>query len=282
MKLNGSLGRQGRRLMLAPATAASLRPKPTLNSEVGARSSEQKCAEGRAVLSRLVAMVAEASLRPKKSHSVPIKSKFWSQGDESEDSEDEEPASPSTPDFVSRAMEAGFTADQLLRAEHALSSGNKSPQSEDVFLSKLILDKLISKKNQLDPWRGPLPKPRISPPRTLGDVLAAALPTASMGTPLRSSSRGSSSSFRWSLPVEQQVVGSVSSRPEMADRDEVCLNSKFFESPDLKDLDPNFLRLLRLELWGKTGGGLILEKQSSLPLIMSPDRIPCPTVTVRT
>ena len=86
--------------------------------------------EGREALSRVVALAAEASRRPSPVHGVqlnvepsepsPIRSKFWAVGeetDESESDEPEEPRTPSTPEFIKAAIDAGFTTEQLYRAE---------------------------------------------------------------------------------------------------------------------------------------------------------------------
>ena len=119
----------------------------------------------------------EASRRPKPVHAVheeskAISSKFWAQpGDQDQSDEDE--TRPSTPEFIEEAAHAGFSLDQLIRAEQSLNSG-KTPTSEDLCLSKAIIHTMVQRKFAGVPWQGPLPEPRVSPPRTLGDALAKA------------------------------------------------------------------------------------------------------------
>lgn len=72
----GGLGRRARRLTLAPSTASALRPNFS-STPKDDQSTEQRRKEGREELSRMVAMVAEMSPRPRKSHAIPIQSKFW-------------------------------------------------------------------------------------------------------------------------------------------------------------------------------------------------------------
>jgi hypothetical protein len=74
------------------------------------------------------------------------------------------------PEFISDAMDAGFTLEQLSKAERALNLGN-TPCSDDVNLSKKIVSKDVQRKINGRPWQGPLPPPRVSPPRMLGDFL---------------------------------------------------------------------------------------------------------------
>ena len=70
-------------------------------------------------------------------------------------------------------MEAGFTVQQLAKAEQALASGN-SPSLVDTILPKIIVSTMTKKKMVGTPWEGSLPLPRVSPPCTLGDCLASA------------------------------------------------------------------------------------------------------------
>jgi len=106
-----------------------------------------------------------------------IASRFWAQPEDTDDSDDEDPVHevsvPSIPEFVKDALEAGFTVDQLARAERALASGN-IPSSSDRRLSRSVISSLVHKKLVGTPWHGPLPSPRVSPPRTLGDFFAKA------------------------------------------------------------------------------------------------------------
>jgi hypothetical protein len=122
-------------------------------------------------------MAVEVSRRPKPVHAVQdssgaISSKFWAQPGDQENSDEEEPE-PSTPEFIKEAAQAGFSMDQLIRAEQSLNSG-KTSTSEDLRLPKAILSTMVQRKFAGVPWQGPLPEPSVSPLRTLGDALAKA------------------------------------------------------------------------------------------------------------
>jgi hypothetical protein len=140
---------------------------------------ERRCAEGRAALSRAVAMATAACQRPKPVHGVEIvggiPSKFWVQPGDREVFEDDDDglSKSSMPQFINQAIDAGFTLDELSIAERALDSGI-TPNSSDIRLSKSIVLKLVQRKIGGKPWQGPLSSPRVSPPRTLGDFLATA------------------------------------------------------------------------------------------------------------
>ena len=164
-----------RRLTLAPGVLPSLRQNIGNGEEEEEAEVEHRRADGRAALSRVVQLAAEATQRPKPVHAVqdrasPINSKLWAQsGDsDSEVSEDEE---PSTPDFIAQAKDAGFSIDQLVKAEKAIDSGNVNPCSSDVRLANSIDSELVRQKLVGAPWKGPLPPPRVSPLRTLGDAI---------------------------------------------------------------------------------------------------------------
>jgi hypothetical protein len=129
---------------------------------------ERRAAKGRAELSAAVLEVVQATRKPgliRATRSAePIRSKFWVQEDSDADvqpapaspplspipsAKEIDPTSPTTTEFIKEAMDAGFTIDQLARAEQRRLVGS--------------------------PWEGPLPSPRFSPPRTLlGDCLASA------------------------------------------------------------------------------------------------------------
>jgi len=132
--------------------------------------------EGRATLSRVIDLVVDSTRRPSpinavQEHASPIKSKFWAQSNDPDLDDDDV---PSTPELINQAQAAGFTLHQLMVAEKALDSGNLNPSSSDIRLAKSIVSKLIQTKTVVSPWKGPLPPPRISPPRTLGDAIAKA------------------------------------------------------------------------------------------------------------
>jgi hypothetical protein len=70
------------------------------------------------------------------------------------------------------------------------------------------------------PWEGPLPSPRVSPPRTLGDCIASAYHRST------TTNGGSSRSpARHSLPNRSTIAKNVQSRDQQK-------NSKIFERPD--------------------------------------------------
>jgi len=80
---------------------------------------------------------------------------------------------PSTPEFIKEALEAGFTLELLSRAENTFNSGS-TPSSSDLKLANSIVSKMVVRKTDGRPWQGPLTPPRVSPPRTFGDAIAAA------------------------------------------------------------------------------------------------------------
>jgi hypothetical protein len=184
---------RGRRFTLAPPIKRALWPSPS-QVEVGDAigDEEWRRVEGREALSRTVAWAAEACRRPSPVHGVsPIRSKFWAGGEDSEDDEPDVPTaqSPSTPEFVKDAMDAGFTIGQLIKAKQVLSSG-KSSTTDNVHLPSTIISTMVKKKLVGTPWQGPLPAPRVSPPRTLGDFMTRATHrTWGLGRGSRSSHR---------------------------------------------------------------------------------------------
>lgn len=230
MRFGVGTGRRGRRLTLAPMNIRSSEERG--DSEDGEEEDEGgvelRRKEGREALSRMVALVVDARQAPKPVHGVPtlseclpLKSKFWSSGYDSEESNDDVTLSPSTPEFVKDALDAGFTLDQLVRAERALASGN-SPSSSEKILPKLITSTMAKKKMVGAPWKGPLPSPRVSPPRTLGDCLTVA------------SRRSRARSPAWQTPSGSgNYSNSFKSTIKSA-------NSKKFEAPTPQGSDPIF------------------------------------------
>jgi hypothetical protein len=99
--------------------------------------------------------------------------------DETEDDE-EEITTPTTEGLISAASRIGFSIEELIQAEAKLyevgKASHSSPDSEDFRCpraGKIIraITRGKSLKHQVKPWKGPLPKPRVSPPRTLGDAM---------------------------------------------------------------------------------------------------------------
>jgi len=132
-----------RRLTLAPATMHALRRSQAQDEEeVTEKDEENRRTEEREALSRAVAMAMELSHRPHPVHGDRIKSKFWATADESD--QDDGP-DPSTPEFIQEAVDAGFTCDQLAKAEHVLHS-DKTPSSDDLRLPKTIIVGMLHRK----------------------------------------------------------------------------------------------------------------------------------------
>uniref|UniRef100_A0A0E0QP49 Uncharacterized protein n=1 Tax=Oryza rufipogon TaxID=4529 RepID=A0A0E0QP49_ORYRU len=137
-------------------------------------------------------------------------SRFWALGDESSEdevdreehrSEEEVQGGSVLPEesFVKKAIDQGFTVDEILKAgEHLLcmSSPPKvsscSMNSDFVGnrkLAKKMVEKVVNQKTTTcKPWKGPLPKARVSQPLTFGDVIGVALKKkkrASVASPAR-------------------------------------------------------------------------------------------------
>jgi len=176
------VGRRGRRLTPVPSIRRALLPSEVPIEKEDEEDAGRRAAQGREELSEMVATVVAAAQGPKPVHAVqdrdsidqlgPIQTKFWNCSDDQVISEDDEDLS--TTEFIHRAKEVGFTVDDLLRADKALASG-MDPCSADIKLMHTILSTMVNRKVSGGvPWQGPLPSPRISPPRTLGDCLAKA------------------------------------------------------------------------------------------------------------
>jgi hypothetical protein len=107
--------------------------------------------------------------------------RFWVKSDVlSEDDEGKEIATPTKEEFIEAAPHAGYDAQDLIQAENEIVDMEKvsfsSPASS--YFCCPISSKIIkaiargkSLKHNRKPWQGSLPKPRISPPRTLGDAV---------------------------------------------------------------------------------------------------------------
>lgn len=180
-----------------------------------------------------------------------IPSKFWAHDgeDESDDEALVEKQSPSTPEFIVEALDAGFTVDQLARAEKALASSNV-PSSGDRLLPNSIVAKMVERKLAGAPWQGPLPSPRVSPPRTLGDcvskarILSAGAPGALASSPRRP--RSPTERYEGDSAGARGALASSSKRPSLPARSPPARyegNSKIFESSNLRYSDPDFLPL---------------------------------------
>jgi hypothetical protein len=158
----------------AEATAAATRRRKTvMEEECLAEKKEQVQREGEYIHSIHGVWCGRAAGPDDASPS--LKGRFWIHSAESDDEDDD-----STAQIVIDAVEAGYsfedlvpTVDQLVPASDAARS-----QVRDLSLNaglpetKKIHELVASrKKTPMKPWKGPLPKPRCSPMRTLGSFL---------------------------------------------------------------------------------------------------------------
>lgn len=137
-------------------------------------------------------------------------SRFWALGDESSEdevdreehrSEEEVQGGLVLPEesFVKKAIDQGFTVDEILKAgEHLLCMSSPPKVSSCSMnsgfvgnrkLAKKMVEKVVNQKTTTcKPWKGPLPKARVSQPLTFGDVIGVALKKkkrASVASPAR-------------------------------------------------------------------------------------------------
>jgi hypothetical protein len=107
------------------------------------------------------------------------RSKFWAiQGDDESDEEEMDVATPTTDEFLHQAMTAGYTVaevleakEQLVMAEIEVSSTSSNLYPRKCPLVDKLIHSLVNRQTPIKPWKGPLPPPRISQPRTFGDAL---------------------------------------------------------------------------------------------------------------
>jgi hypothetical protein len=108
--------------------------------------------------------------------------KFWASVDEQSEEETEEEVQITSPSdvFIADAARNGFQAEDLIQAEHEIVAAEKdcyaSPSSAAFRCPKTrkIVNATAndrSLKQHGKPWKGSLPKPRISLPKTLGDAV---------------------------------------------------------------------------------------------------------------
>jgi hypothetical protein len=78
-------------------------------------------------------------------------------------------------EFIECSEEHGYTMAELLRAEDEVhvSLISKTYRAPNGTMAKRIIEDLAADEKG-GPWRGPLPPPRRSPRRTIGDAIAAA------------------------------------------------------------------------------------------------------------
>ena len=133
--------------------------------------------------------------------------------EESEQEDDCE--SVSSPEFIRRAMELGFTVPELLQAENEMPSPTSQVPIVEGSIAAKILNTMVkhaSSKPARRPWRGPLPPPRVSPKRTLGDAIEAAMvcPGSSSRSWISGSSPTASTGRSRRSPEMAQVINSRS------------------------------------------------------------------------
>jgi hypothetical protein len=94
---------------------------------------------------------------------------------EEEEEGEEVITTPTTEEFIAAAAHVRFTIENLIQAEKEIESSEKvthsSPSSPDFRcpLSSKIINAIArerSLKHYGQPWKGKLPKPRMSPPKT--------------------------------------------------------------------------------------------------------------------
>ncbi|TVU40757.1 hypothetical protein EJB05_14233, partial [Eragrostis curvula] len=107
--------------------------------------------------------------------------RFWALGSDTESEEDDEIESIAAPDFIQQAGELGFSMEELARADEEMpvSPTSQKPILVEGSLAEKIINAMVQKRSKAwtpatKPWQGPLPPPRKSPMRTLGDALATA------------------------------------------------------------------------------------------------------------
>jgi hypothetical protein len=98
-----------------------------------------------------------------------------SEGGQEQDEDDSSMQTLNSPEFCWVAMEVGFTESELLQAEEEvkISPNSKKYIALEGSLASRVIKDIISNK-KVKPWSGPLPPPRISPRRTIGDAIAMA------------------------------------------------------------------------------------------------------------
>jgi len=150
---NGN-GRRGCRLTLAPAACQALRPSAQF-VEVGGEGDEEaddrSCKEGRAALSRAVALAADACVRPKPIHSVSsstaIPFKFWMQDDDSDLDEEDGHGEPTSPVNASYHLQPTMNRLHLSSSKRLWRRGSRSsfcPEPRTPSIQVALLHLLIS------------------------------------------------------------------------------------------------------------------------------------------
>ena len=118
----------------------------------------------------------------------PVRSKFWAlHGDPGSDEEsDWQDDDISTPDYTRMARTCGFTSPELIQAENevVVSPTTRDWRAPPGSLAKKVTDAIFvqhqkeislrQSKQGIQPWQGPLPKPRSSPQMTPGAAFTKA------------------------------------------------------------------------------------------------------------
>jgi hypothetical protein len=150
--------------------------------------------------------------------------KFWASSVESESDEEIEGflVTPTKDEVVEASARVGFAVQDLVHAEEELASMNKvatSRSSVDLrcplsskIVKATVQDKSLKQRGK--PWQGALPKPRISPPKTLGDAVIKNLVIRLRGGQLLPKS------FKMALPSTNQGTKEVSEYVSKEDQKE--------------------------------------------------------------
>lgn len=110
----------------------------------------------------------------------PLVTRFWATGDSDDESS------------IAEEIEEEQDVDDLVQADKELAAtttaNSGKPPIHKTPLTNKIMDAMIQRRRCGRPWQEPLPPPRVSPARTLGDELSKAwlstkLPSYCKGTP---------------------------------------------------------------------------------------------------
>jgi hypothetical protein len=143
----------------------------------------------------------------------------------SEEGKGDETETPMKEELIAAAR-AGFSVQDLEQAEDEIAQMNKvsfnSPSSAKFRcpVSSKIIKAIIrekSLKHYGKPWQGSLPKPRISPPRTLGDAMIKHSFVRLQGGRLQPKS------FKMALPSTIEGTNEVFAPAMQSDHSEGCL-----------------------------------------------------------
>jgi hypothetical protein len=118
-----------------------------------------------------------ATTTPLRPHVHGVRPRFrlrtWASQESDSESDDESLASP---ELMREAFAEGFLTCDIQEEEEELQTPNPTEIRElkqGSISKKLIYTWVRNRRDKVKPWQGPLPPPRVLPPRTIGDALAA-------------------------------------------------------------------------------------------------------------